>query len=240
MKLVRSFHPFRISTFAAAAALLMVASTASAFSLRSPQVGFDTGGLQSYLTSEGEAIAVTTDQVNAQVWTSNITGIADFTLKVELAGNAPENTMGVYNAADVNPVLYPVFPGAASAGWYANVVFKSTGALIVRLYDNNDVPQGQTNFTGVNRNNFGFYLLGPGGTFYSQDSRNGGNAQILTYAGTGINAGGWWQCFEDLPYQSNNALTDFEDAVMFVTAVNPLPVPARGTTWGALKALYGR
>jgi hypothetical protein len=246
MELVRPFHPFRIATLAAAAALLVLASTASAQAPRSPQVGFSAGSLSSYLISQGQAIDVAADQVNAQVWTSNLTGHAVFTLKVELAGNAAQNTMGIYNTDDSNPTLYQVFPGLASAGWYANVDFGEYGALTVRLYDRDGHFQGQTIYAGVNRYSFGFYLTGPNqiGTFYSQDSRNGGNAQVLTYKGTGKKAGGWWQCFEDLAYvppgQPDSGLTDFQDAVMFVKAVDPLPVPASGTTWGALKALYGR
>jgi hypothetical protein len=94
------------------------------------------------------------------------------------------------------------------------------------------------NHTGVNPNQFGFYLQGPGGLFYSQDWRNGGLAQILTYLGTGVNSGDKWVCFEDLPYLANDCSTDFEDAVLVVQSLNP--VKANGTTWGAVKALYGR
>ena len=240
MELVRRFHPLRIASLAAAVALLVVVSTAGAFDLRAPQVGFCTGSLQSYLTGVGENINVATAQVNAQVWTSTVSGNSEFTLMVELAGNAKQNAIGVYNIDDPIPVLFQIFPGAATDGWNASVHFLADGTLKVYLYDENSDPYGGVVvYHGVNRNKFGFYLQGPGGTFYSQDSRNiGGNAQILTYAGTGINSGNWWQCFEDLNYQYPDCLTDFEDAVLFVESVNP--VPAHGTTWGALKALYGR
>ena len=44
----------------------------------------------------------------------------------------------------------------------------------------------------MDRLNFGFYLEGPAGTFYSQDSRNaGGKPQVLAFAGTGPYAGRW-------------------------------------------------
>jgi hypothetical protein len=238
MELVRPFHPFRIATLAVAVALLAVVSTAGAFDLRAPQVGFCTGSLQSYMTSVGENINLTADQANAQVWTSTVSGNSDFTLMLELAGYAAQNAIGVYNADDVNPTLFQIFPGSATAGWSASIHFALSGSLTVHLFDPNSNYQGSTVYQGVNRNKFGFYLQGPGGTFYSQDVRNGGKAQILTYAGTGYNSGSWWQCFEDLPYQYPDCLTDFEDAVLFVESVNP--VPARGTTWGAVKALYGR
>jgi hypothetical protein len=239
MRLVRLYHPLRIATPVAAVALFVLASAAGAFDLRAPQVGFCSASLHSYLTSVGEnAINVAADQVDGQVWSSTASGNAEFTLQIELAGNAAQNTIGVYNTDDVNPTLFQVFPGAASHGWYATIYFAVSGSLTVQLYDNHGAYQGGTVYAGVNRNKFGFYLQGPGGMFYSQDSRNGGKTQILTYAGTGNHYGSWWQCFEDLRYQYPNCLTDFEDAVLYVERVNP--VPARGLTWGAVKGLYDR
>jgi hypothetical protein len=240
MSLVRQFHPLRIATLASAVALLVLVSTAGAFDLRTSQVPFCTGSLRSYLNSVGEnAINLGTDQVNGSIWSSTVSGNSEFTLMIELAGYADQNALGVYNADDAVPALFEVFPGRANAGWNATVHFLANGDLLVDLYDDAYSFQGRTTYHGVHRNRFGFYLAGPGGTFYSQDGRNaGGNAQVLTYAGTGINSGSWWQCFEDLPYQYPDCLTDFEDAVMFVESLNP--VPAHGMTWGAVKGMYSR
>jgi hypothetical protein len=239
MRLLRSSLPLAVTAVFAVVALATAATTAQAFDLRSPQIPFCQGSLQSYLNGVGESIDVTTAQINAQNWSSTVSGNAEFTLMIELAGNAAQNAIGVYNIDDPpNPPLFQIFPGAATAGWSASVHFFPTGVLKVYLFDQNGDPAGNTNYAGVDRTKFGFYLQGPGGTFYSQDSRNGGNAQILTYAGTGINVGSWWQCFEDLPYVYPDCLTDFEDAVMFVESVNPGPVPARMETWGRLKSLY--
>jgi hypothetical protein len=78
---------------------------------------------------------------------------------------------------------------------------------------------------------------GPGGLFYTQDARNpGGLAQVLTYAGTGINAGNWWLCFEDLERFNGSGDDDFNDGVLFCESVNPTPVSK--TTWGSLKARF--
>ena len=217
-------------------AMVAFASVAGAFNLRSPQVAVGGASLQSYLNGVGESINVNTDQLDAQVWTSSVSGNATFTLMIELAGNAPSNGIGVYNASDPpNPPLFLVFPGAASAGWFATCHFGPGGTLTVLLYDQNAVPQGTTGYAGVNRNNFGFYLQGPGGTFYSQDARNsGGTPQVLTFAGTGQNFGDWWECFEDLEPAISDR--DFEDAILLLQSV--APTPAHGTSWGALKKLY--
>jgi hypothetical protein len=181
---------------------------------------------------------VTTDQLDAQVWTSSISGNATFTLMIELAGNAASNAIGIYNTAGPpNPPLFQVFPGAASAGWFATAHFAG-GNLTVTLFDNNSIIQGQSFYAGVNANGFGFYLQDPlsGTTYYSQDGRNaGGVAQILTYAGTGQNFGDWWECFEDLQVGAGSD-QDYDDAVLLLQSV--VPTPTHSNTWGALKALY--
>jgi hypothetical protein len=219
----------------AVVAMAVMAPNASAFNPRSPQVAFNNASLQNYLNGVGESINTATDQLDAQVWTTSVSGNATFTLMIELAGNAASNNIGVYNAnAGPSPALFQLFPGAASAGWYVTAHFGG-GNLSVALFDNNGNFQGSSNYAGVNANGFGFYLQGPGGTFYSQDARNaGGNPQMLTYAGTGVNFGDWWECFEDLPFNGGDA--DFEDAVLLLQSVTPTPTNRQ--TWGGVKATY--
>ena len=229
---------FSVSVAAAVVCAAVVPSLAHAavFPPRSPQVAFCTPSLGSYFTSVGESINPAADQLDAQVWTTSISGNATFTLMLELAGNANSNAIGVYNTGGPPvPPLFQVFPGAATAGWYATAHFAG-GNLVVSLFDNNAVYQGNSNYAGVNANGFGFYLQGPGGTFYSQDTRNGGNAQMVTYAGTGVNFGDWWLCIEDLPYQYPNCLTDYEDAILLLQSV--VPTDTKANTWGRVKAAY--
>jgi len=216
------------------AALVLSASSAfAAFSLRAPQVTVNGGSLQGYLNTNDGGINVGTDQLDAQVWTSSISGNASFTLMLELAGNAAANNIGIYNSnAGPTPTLFQVFPGAAAPGWFATAHFAG-GNLTVTLFDNNSIIMGQTFYSGVNANGFGFYLDGPGGTFYTQDARNpGGLPQMVTYAGTGQNYGDWWMAFEDLTGSDN----DFDDAVLLLQSV--VPTPTGPKTWGAVKALY--
>jgi hypothetical protein len=215
------------------------ASAAGAYTLRSPQVPLQTGwdgiSLQSYLNGVGETLNTLTQQLDLQTWQGGALGAPTFTLVMEIAGYAGQNSIGIYNAGQVTPSTFLVFPGAADPGWYAVCTFSSGGHLAVDLYDDANVLQGTTNYVGVDRNNFGFYLQGPGGTFYSQDYRNpGGSPQVLTYQGTGQYAGRWWECFEDLPYASSDI--DFQDSILLLQAIEP--TPALGSSWGQLKSLY--
>lgn len=219
-----------------AAAVAFAAPAQASFPLRVPQVTVNPGdgALQGYFNGVGESINVATDQLDAQTWSTTISGNSTFTFMLEIAGYAGQNTIGVYNGGAVAPALYQVFPGGAGAGWYAVASFGSSGSLVVTLFDNNSVFQGQSSYAGVTRNNFGFYIQNESGTYYSQDYRNGGFAHVLTFAGTGQNLGCWWQCFEDLP--NGGADWDFNDAVLFVESVNP--VPAGKSSWGQIKNLY--
>ncbi|MFI5371582.1 MAG: hypothetical protein ACHQ52_08495 [Candidatus Eisenbacteria bacterium] len=231
-RMLTTLLPFGMAVAVLAAA---VPNVSHAFTLRSPQVGFNSTSLQNYLNGIGESITVTTDQLDAQVWTSSISGNSTFTLMIELAGNAASNNIGLYNTNDpsATPALFQLFPGAAGAGWYVTAHFAG-GNVSVALFDNNGVFQGSTFYPGVNANGFGFYLQGPGGTFYSQDGRNGGDPQMLTYAGTGVNFGEWWECFEDLPYLGSSA--DFDDAILLLQSV--VPTATHAQTWGGVKSSY--
>ena len=224
-------------TLAGAATTLAASAAHAAFAPRVPQIVVNPGDgpIQAYFNGLGETINVPTDQLDAQTWSTTISGNSTLTLMLEIAVFAASNTIGVYNGGAVGtPTLYQVFPGAATAGWHATAHFGASNSLVVSLFDDNANYQGQTSYSGVDKNNFGFYLQNGTGTYYSQDSRNGGQAHVLTFAGTGQNLGSWWQCFEDLPNDQTD--NDFNDAIVFVESVNP--VPAATTSWGRLKGLY--
>jgi hypothetical protein len=228
----------RIATMIVGLLMLATFAATGSAALRVPQIAVVGGSLQGYLNGVGEAINVLTDQQDVQRWASTVSNNSTFTIQIELAGNAPLNAYGLYNASLAVPPLYQVFPGAASAGWFAVASFRTAPIrVVVNLFDDLAALQGTNTYLGADRNDFGFYIAGPGGTFYTQDARNpGGLAQALTYAGTGLNAGQWWLCWEDIDRNAGGADDDFEDGVLFLESVNPTPV--NRTTWGQLKARF--
>ena len=239
MRFAKSLRAVGIAMVFTGSLAVCLAPTAGAYPLRSPQVPLQTGwdgiSLQTYLNSVGETLNTLTQQLDLQTWQGTPLGASTFTIMVEIAGYAGQNTIGIYNAGQASPSMFQVFPGAATRGWYATCAFSSGGHLAVSLYDNAHALQGTTNYVGADQNNFGFYLQGPGGTFYSQDYRNpGGKPQILTYVGTGQYLGQWWECFEDLPYASSDV--DFQDSILLLQAI--APTPASGSSWGGLKSRY--
>ena len=234
MKWVHRLIPF--SSAATVASLLFVVSSANALPLRVPQVPYNFAPLQGYLNVVDAGINVATDQLDAQVWSVSITGNTDFTLVLK-NGPGVASAIGVYNGNDPNPVpvLFQVFPAGAVPGWFAALHFGG-GNLIVSLFDQNTVFQGQAFYGGVNQNNFGFYIQGPGGLWFSQDSRNppaNGHPQVLTY-GSNLLPGDYWECFEAPPYAP--AAATFNGVVLNLQSVRP--TPAGPSTWGRLKGQY--
>ena len=229
----------RFTGLLAAVSTVALLATGASAALRVPQVAVVGGSLQGYLNGVGESINVNTDQNAVQTWQTTVSNNATFTLMIELAGNAATNNIGIYNGGAAVPALYQVFPGAASAGWFATCSFRSAPTrVVVNLFDDNANFQGQTTYLAgpPDASNFGYYLQGPGGTFYTQDARNpGGTAQALAFAGTGNNTGQWWLAFEDLT-ESNGKDNDFNDAVLFLESIAPTPVTK--TTWGAVKKRF--
>ncbi len=209
--------------------------------LRTPQVPVLTNRLQSYLDSRGESIQVETDQLAQQSSPFQTSSpLSSFTLNLSLGGNyAGGDSIGIYNEGEASPSLMRVLPAESRVGWLAVLQFlPSPARLIVGLFDSNNVLQGSTTYPGAVPTNFGFYLQGPGGTFFMQDARNpSGAAQMLLYAGTGANSLGAWLCWEAQPVGAGSD-QDYDDAVLFEECVFCQGDPVRTSTWGAIKQRY--
>ncbi len=170
-----------------------------------------------------------------QVNTNNDTGYDRFTntdnnatgsFLFSVAGFAPQNTFGLYKAGDPNTKI-ELFGGGTSGGAESAVQFLANGAVKV----------GNTVVNNFGRD-FGFYLNGPGGTFFSQNALNGGKQQAMVYKGTGtqFNIGGkainfdpskYLVAFEDVNFLSSDK--DYNDLVVIVSGVRStkdVPEPA--------------
>jgi hypothetical protein len=237
-------------------ATLVLASAAGAFPLRSPQVVYQTAPLQGVLNGLDGGVNASTDQLDAQHFASSATGIADFVLVIQVGASAGNDTIGIYNAAAAAPTLHLLFPPGATAMYSVMCRFFGPGPnasnLAVTLFDANATVVGSTTYTGVTRDAFGLYIRNRHSTYYSQDARNGGLPQVLTYQGTGINAGDLWECFSDMPYAPN--LSTFDAAVLAMEVFQPGQcrgalsrvrgllgiecTPTLTPTWGQLKSIY--
>lgn len=184
----------------------------------------------------GTAPDVNADQVGDDLWSFEASGTAAATFIIEIAGNAAQNTFGIYDAYSANRV--ELFSGAASNADRAAVSLFSNGGLLV-TYVNDGMFSGFNVYDAgyFNGNLFGFYLGTPGGVMYSDKTRNVSNAdQMVAFRGDGdviqlpgAAAGAWGSssyilAWEDTPYGSSDK--DFNDLVIYVESVKPVAEPA--------------
>jgi len=207
--------------------------------LRTPQAVVHGTGLRDYFTGVGESIEPSTNQRDVGLLAGGASNNSTLTVQIEFDRNPDGLVAGIYNGYDANPALMPVFPATATSGWFAVVTFRNAPVrAVANLYDANAFFQGSTTYLGADRRGIGFYVQGPGGTFYSQDARNpGGAPQVLFFAGTGVNATSVWLAVEDQPV-AGGADGDYDDLVMFLETIFSTVTPLPHSTWGELKSRF--
>jgi hypothetical protein len=217
-----------------------------AAALRSTQVPVAGSGLQDFFNRIGEAIDVGRDQRNTQRWRSG-TSDGDYeddeprtTIQVELVRHGGPYTVGVYDANSAgSSELREYFAAAGSAECRAVSLFEaSPGRLTVDLYDRHQVWRGRRSFGGMSGRYHGYYIAGPAGVGYSQDSRQtaSGDVRMLVFNGTGRNSGGQWVCIENHDPGDADTDPDYDDTILFVSPVNATPTDR--STWARVKSLY--
>jgi hypothetical protein len=184
----------------------------------------------------GSLIDVSSDYLGYDAyWMQTAMGGSVATMIIELADFADENTFGVYQG----DVYVELFAGDAAPGAKALLEIKVDGSVLVNFSD-----------TGSNfkfGNIFGFYLDSPdnagGGLFHSDTDLNAdGYDHMFAYQGNdsdqvqlpGSFPGTWTDnefilAFEDLYHDPLSGLIsdwDFDDFVVMVESVNPVPEPA--------------
>jgi hypothetical protein len=199
-------------------------------------------GITTAPTAGTSSINVATDALSDStdtLWAISGSGGSVSTIVIEIAGFAGSNTFGVYDAASPFTKV-ELFNGAADQGDQVLLSIKADGSVFVNMVDT---------MTDFAKNCFGYYMISPQGTFYSDTSMNAdgfdhmlavqGNGtdtiQIPTLAAGlfGLNeyAIGW----EDL-YGGGDG--DYDDLVLLVESVNP-KVPEASTiiVWSVLSLI---
>lgn len=198
-------------------------------------VGMDLESLfnDQWITS-GPAMDVNTEAKTSAAWQIDASQGAFSQIVIQVAGNASQNSFGIYNLKDASQTL-EVFAASASE----NDPFGAAAAI--RYFgDGNFALLGKEAETYINlgAQSFGFYLAGPGGTFYSDARLNpNGDHQMVAFRGDdrrqadffGVGSSTWssaeWiLAWEDLVYAGSDK--DFNDFVVIVESVRPVPEPA--------------
>jgi PEP-CTERM motif len=171
-----------------------------------------------------------TDQSTAGMWQSAAAVFPTITpiLSFEYAGNKNSNALGLWSGTDSDALKsVEIFAGSAGPGAIATLTWVAPGSDTIHItcgsLDCTGVNAGTFENTGVFFTGFGYYLQGPGGTFYTADSLNpNGEAQALTYQ----SGHDWVIAFEDLPRATEDpSMIDYNDMVFRAESMTPVPEP---------------
>lgn len=253
--------------FAALAATALIASQAFATTCPTGTQGAPTciattGGdgpgtsLQDQLngmTTSGPDINVYNGQyVPSSYWTIGATGGSENKILLELAGNAPTNTFGIFDPSNTSNYLQ-LFSGPASDGW-STLLAQNGNTFTATYFNASNVYMGQSSIT-INGNNFGYYLgaASDSPTFFSDASKNetggttypNGMPHMVAYAGNGMTylngkpflSGEYLLAWEDKPWGQSDL--DYNDFVVLVESVKTVPEPATLGIFGIGVLLLG-
>jgi hypothetical protein len=178
---------------------------------------------------------VNTDQQSAGYWRLVSPGVIAPLIVVEFAGWANSNVVGMFSGTTV----HDIFLGTATAGTVATVQWTSPSSGFIYGIPGSGVNTGP--FSGISYLGFGFYLRPQGGTtyYYTVDDLNpSGSPQAVAYRHMPSNT--WWIAFEDLFVKGENSDRDYNDFVLRVESIYPVPEPAAILLVGSVLLLVGR
>ncbi len=235
-------------------ASLCLLAVGSASLVASPIGGYGDGGAALQAVLDGitvvpagnSSVDVTTDDLPDALdsnWAVGGSGGAVATLSIELTGFAGSNTFGIYDTAAPGSQV-EVFGGGAGAGAIRLISILFDGSVLVNFSDTG------IDFAG---NSFGFYLgnsVGAHPTFYSNTGLNGDSVDhMVAFQGEGdkiqippFSAGIWGANEYVLAWEdtTGGGDRDYDDFVVLVESINPVPEPTSIAMFGLGLAAMAR
>jgi hypothetical protein len=194
--------------------------------------------LQNVFTGIGSSINVYNDQESAAIFTYAGSTVGSMFVASITFGLTGEVGLYKYGDKDTQLTLFSGVNAPGSPGTTVQIYFDPSGLAQTSNPATSTIIDTEANFG----RNFGFYIKTASfGTKYSEDSLNGGLAQILMFEGnsgdsvhigtyTGLNdRDHWYAAFEAVTndgtygYQEGNI--DFNDIVVRFESITPVPEP---------------
>jgi hypothetical protein len=195
-----------------------------------------------WITS-GPALDPNAEAFTSDSWVIGAAAQGATNIIIEIAGFSGANTFGIYNPNDTSK-RFEIWNGAACPGSRGSLFFNGSGEFIF------DPLPGAERTGNIGSDTFGFYLDGPGGTFFSDAAQNpNGDEQMVAFAGGGRSAdflglgsapwesGEFVIAWEDKAYAGSDQ--DFNDMVLIIESIFPVPAPGVPALLGLGLALIG-
>jgi len=196
--------------------------------------------------SAGNGINPYTQQLNpSSYWAVAGTGGSENTVMLTLTGSASDLTFGIFDPTNVSNTLV-LFDGA-SAGYTTTLKTNGFGGFAATYYASSnplDPSTGNAQATFGGGNLFGYFLKVGSTFYYSDNSLNAnGTPRVVTYAGDGSNTvkltNGKFTNGEYLQAWEDGGDFDYNDFVVIVESVHPVPEPAALGMFGLGALLIG-
>jgi hypothetical protein len=181
------------------------------------------------------SVDVSTDALSDDLdsyWTIGSTGQSAATMIVEWTNWDTQQSFGVYDRANpLNQVT--IFAGAATPGFIVGQAVLGMSSSGLMSLNNALVLDEFDNPVVFGSDAFGFFLTNPGGAvWYSDSELNNGMDHMLAFQGNGLDTisiadvkSGTWLTTEYVLAFEDYTDFDYQDFVVMVESVVPVPVP---------------
>lgn len=185
-------------------------------------------------------------------WSTSASGLGENRIMFEIAGYANTNSFGIFDPTDTTKRLQ-LFGGSASHNAATTLMWNGDGSFTATYLNGNGQSLGSADASFGATNLFGYYLdNGHGQVFYSVLGLNSdGTPHMVAYQGNGqtrldnvstgqyatFGSSDYILAWEDLPFSSSDL--DYNDFVVMVESVHPVPEPAMLGMFGLGVLLIG-
>jgi hypothetical protein len=185
-------------------------------------------------------------------WSTSASGLGENRIMFEIAGYANSNSFGIFDPTDPTNRLQ-LFGGSASHNAATTLMWNGDGSFTATYLNGNGQSLGTADASFGATNLFGYYLdNGHGEVFFSVLGLNSdGTPHMVAYQGNGqtkldnvstgqyatFGTSDYILAWEDLPFSRSDM--DYNDFVVMVESVHPVPEPASLGVFGLGVLLLG-